>query len=90
ATDLTYSLTEAYLIAVTNGTTRAEVEAASGVPLNGEQYSDGRAAFVTTRNYTQLSPILWQAVIGYEGESADPDSVEVEWSDVTTTEPIDR
>lgn len=90
ATDLTFSLTEAYLVAVTNGTTRAEVEAASGVPINGQQYADGRAAFVTSRSFTQLSPILWQVNVGYEGESADPESVEVEWSDTTSTEPIDR
>lgn len=90
ATDLTFSLTEAYLVAVTNGTTRAEVEAASGVPINGQQYADGRAAFVTSRSFTQLSPILWQVNVGYEGESADPEAVEVEWSDTTSTEPIDR
>ncbi len=90
ATDVTYSITEAYQVVTTVGTTLAEVEAATDLPQKGQQYSDGRAAFVTSVNPVQLSPILWQVNIGYTGESADPDTVEVSWTNVTSTEAIDR
>jgi len=90
ATDQQYAITEAYQVVCTVDTTFFEVKEATGVPQNGDQHSSGRAIFVTTVNPVQLSPILWQVTVGYEGESPDPDSVEIEWSDVTSTEAIDR
>ena len=90
ATDKTYAFTEAYMVVCTVGTTLLEALAATGVPQNGEQHSSGVAAFVTNSTGTQLSPILFQVTVGFEGESPDPDSVEVEWTDQSTSEPIDR
>lgn len=90
ATDQTYAFTEAYLATVTIGTTGDEVLQSTLLPQNGQQHSSGKAAFVITTNYTQVSPILFQVNVGYEGESADPDSVDIEWTDAVSTEPIDR
>jgi len=90
ATDKQYAITEGYQVTCTADTTFFEVQQATGVPQNGDQHSSGEAVFVTASNPTRISPIFWQVIIGYEGESPDPDAVEVEWSDVTSTEPIDR
>jgi len=62
---------------------------ANGLPTIGTQHESGVNAFVTKLDPQCISPILWRVTVGYEGVSND-NSVDVEWSDVTTTEPIDR
>lgn len=88
--DIQYRLTEAWLVVCTVGTTISEILTASGLPQNGQAHSVITNAFATSVDPAQISPICWQVNIGYEGETADPETTEIEWSDVTSTEPIDR
>lgn len=88
--DLTFSFTRAFSVVTTIGTLEDDVLSSTDLPANGEQHDTSVAAFVSSRQATQLSPILWQVVVGYDGESPDPESVEVEWTDASSTEPIDR
>jgi hypothetical protein len=86
----TYALTEGYQVLVEIGTTILEVANASGIPQPGTQHSSGIFAHVNKIQPEQVSPILWVVTVGYEGENPYTAAVEVEWSDVSTTEPIDR
>jgi hypothetical protein len=63
---------------------------ALGLPTIGYQHESGVNAFVTKLDPQCISPILWRVQVGYEGLSNDNAVVDVEWSDVTTSEPIDR
>lgn len=88
--DQKYSITECYMVVCTVDTPISMIWDAAGIPLMGQQHSSGDPAFVVAKTPEQISPILWTVTVGYEGESADPESVDVEWSDVTSTEPVDR
>jgi len=66
------------------------IASASGVPQLGEQHRSGLEAYVNSIVPSPLGPNFWMVIVGYEGESEDPGTVEVEWTDTTTTEPIDR
>jgi hypothetical protein len=90
ALDQKYSITEGYQVLAQAGDDITTIWNATGLPAMGEQHASGLAAFVTSKTPTPLGPIFWIVVVAYEGESPDPDSVEVEWTDTTTTEQIDR
>jgi hypothetical protein len=66
------------------------IAAAVGIPRLDDQHRSGLDAYVNSIVPSPLGPNFWMVVVGYEGESPDPGTVEVEWTDVTTTEPIDR
>jgi len=66
------------------------VASAVGIPQLGTQHSSGLEALCNSIVPTPLGPVFWMVVVGYEGKSPDPGTVDVEWTDVTTTEPIDR
>jgi len=89
AIDQIWANTEGYQVLVDVGTTEAEVVAHADIPLIGQQHSSGIASYVEKLDPTQISPILYQVIVSYRGIPND-DSVEVEWSDTTSTEPIDR
>jgi hypothetical protein len=63
---------------------------AAGLPRNGDQHPSGFPAFVTSIRATPIGPIFWLVEVGYEGESNEPATVDVAWSSVMSTEPIDR
>ena len=88
--DQTYSFTEGYSVLHGAGTAINDILFASGIPAAGQQHSTGLAAFATTRSYEAVGPIYTVVTVGYEGESPDPESTEVEWTDTTSSEPIDR
>lgn len=57
--------------------------------VGGAQHPTGIDAWVESIAPQRVSPILWQVLVGYNGEIVTT-SVDVEWTDTTTTEPIDR
>lgn len=90
ALDQVYGFTRGFQVLHTANTQPYQILDAPGLPLWGEQHPTGLAAFVTNKTHQAISPIFSQVIVAYDGESADPDSIDVEWTDTTTTEPIDR
>lgn len=89
--DQTYSFTEGYqVLCDTIGDDPAQVAIAAGIPRMGDQHRSGLDAFVTSIRPVPLGPIFWMVEVGYEGETPDTPEIDVEFTDVTTTEPIDR
>lgn len=88
--DQQWSMTDGYQVMTTPDTDVAEVAGAAGVPQFGTQHPSNLKAYVNSIVPTCVSPILWAVVVNYEGQSDDEFGVKVRWSDVTTTEPIDR
>ena len=86
----TYAMTEAYQVLVEPETPINQVAQAAGIPQPGTQHSSGIFAHVNLIEPQQISPILWQVNVGYEGVNPYTGTVEVEWTDAASTEPIDR
>jgi hypothetical protein len=89
AIDQIWSNTEGYQVLTTIGTQEDAVVAAVGIPRIGEQHSTGIESYCESVDPQQVSPIFWMVTVSYRGVPND-DAVEVEWTDTTTTEPIDR
>lgn len=89
AIDQIWSNTEGYQVLTTIGTQEDAVVAATGIPRIGDQHSTGIASYVEKVNTEQISPIFWIVTVAYRGVMNDI-AVDVEWTDATTTEPIDR
>tara|TARA_R110000822_G_scaffold17178_3_gene57945 strand:+ start:631 stop:1479 length:849 start_codon:yes stop_codon:yes gene_type:complete len=87
--DQVWSNTEGYQVLTTAGTQEDAVVAASGIPRIGDQHSTGINSYCEKVDPQQISPIFWTVTVSYRGIVNDS-SVEVEWSDSTSTEPIDR
>lgn len=92
--DLTYRFTEGYQVLCEIGDSELTIISHPDIPKHGDQHSSGAPAWVVSVDPQPVGPIFWVVVVGYQGESSDlemPDeSVDVEWTDTTTTEPIDR
>lgn len=92
--DVQYSLTDGYDVLLDTPETDHVAVLLQAIPLGlpniGDQHESSANAFVTRLDPQRISPILWRVTVGYEGLSNDNAIVDVEWSDVTTTEPIDR
>lgn len=84
-----YGITEGYQVLTTPDTSIAEVESSPFLPNHGARHWSGIDAFVRSKSPEQLSPIFWMVIVGYQGVKFD-ESIEVEWTDTTTSEPIDR
>lgn len=96
AFDVKFAFTDGYQV-LTDDTAMDAVDVvtgavALGLPYFGDQYKSGINAFVTGVKPDCTGPISWMISIGYTGVSDDDANatVEVEWTDTTTTEPIDR
>jgi hypothetical protein len=63
---------------------------AFGLPDIGYQHSSNVNAFVKRVNPQPLGPRFWLVEVGYEGIENNDAIVDVEWTDVTTSEPVDR
>lgn len=85
-----WSHTEGYQVVADVGTTTEQVLAASGVPDYSARHSSGADSFVRYKKATAVSPIFWIVEVSYEGELLNNTAVDVQWSDTTSTEPIDR
>jgi hypothetical protein len=88
-----YQITEAYQVLCEIGDDIKVAVTAVGIPSIGEQHPSGAFAYVKGYNATPMGPTLWVVTVTYEGVP-DPafvtEVVDVEWSDITSTEPIDR
>jgi hypothetical protein len=89
AIDQIWANTEGYQVLVTVDTTEAEVVAHADIPRIGQQHGSGIESYCEKIDPSQVSPILYQVIVSYRGIPND-DSVDVEWTDSTSTEPIDR
>jgi hypothetical protein len=89
AIDQIWSNTEGYQVLTTIGTQEDAVVAAVGIPRIGDQHSTGIESYCESVDPQQVSPIFWMVTVSYRGVPND-DAVDVEWTDTTTTEPIDR
>ena len=89
--DLTFGFTEGYqVLCDTVDESPIVVAEAAGIPRMGDSYRDGQPAFVTSIVPRPIGPVFWMVEVGYQGETLEPTTVDVEWTDVTTSEPIDR
>ena len=89
AIDQVWSNTEGYQVLTTIGTQEDAVVAATGIPRIGDQHSTGIASYCASVDPQQVSPIFWIVSVAYRGVVND-EAVDIEWTDATTTEPIDR
>ena len=92
--DLSYQFTRGFQAVVTVGTHETAVLGHVDMPYHGQQHPNGTPSYVTSISMELVSPIMYMGSVGYTGitnefEVAD-ESVDVEWSDVSTTEPVDR
>lgn len=85
-----WTITEAYCVVCTVDTDIKTIRQATGVPQHGDAHATELGSFVDSVNPEQVSPILWIVTVGYTGVAPDAGDVEVDWSDVSTSEPIDR
>lgn len=88
--DTNYSLQDGYMVVATQDTELPEVLAHPDMPKAGDQHPAGINAWVRGRTAQRQSPILWLVTISYEGFDLDLWSFSLEWTDSTSTEPIDR
>ena len=92
--DLAYKFSAGYQVVTTVDTPLGEIVFHPDIPKHGDQHPSGAPAYVTSVDPSQTSPILWVVSIGYTGEASElemaGESVDVEWTDSTSTEPIDR
>lgn len=89
AIDQVWSNTEGYQVLCDIGTTEAEIVVHSDIPQIGDQHGSGIESYVEKVDPQQVSPILWVVTVAYRGIPTD-DAVDVEWTDTSTTEPVDR
>ena len=88
-----YQITEAYQVLCEIGDDISVPVTANDIPSFGQQHPSGAFAYVKGYNAVPLGPTLWVVTVTYEGvpdPAFEADVVDVEWSDVTSTEPIDR
>ena len=84
-----WAVTEGYQVEVEVNTPIDQVVTAAGLPYIASQHPSGIQAYCKVIDPQRVSPILWQVIAKYEGEMLDL-TVDIEWTDVTTTEPVDR
>jgi len=83
------SLTEGYQILCEPGDDVSVVEAATGLPQYGSLHDTVPNTYMRQVVFSPLGPYFWLAVVTYEGEIS-ATAIDVEWTDTTTSEPIDR
>jgi hypothetical protein len=89
--DQSYAFTEAWqVLSDTIDDDPATIINAAGLPRQGDQHRSGLEAYCVSISATPLGPTFWMVEAGFEGQTPETTGVEVEWSDVTTSEPIDR
>lgn len=91
--DRQFSFTEGYQVLLDDDHDPNYVEEqgnAKGLPKIGDQHVSGKNAFVKRVNPQRIGPRFYIVDISYEGIENNDAIVDVEWSDVTTSEEIDR
>ncbi len=84
-----WAVTEGYSVLHDAATAIDTIVEHADLPVIGQQHSTILNAFVKSKTPETISPIMTVIVVNYEGIISD-EGVEVEWSDVSSTEPIDR
>lgn len=89
-----FSHTEGYMVEAEIGDSPEDVLATSGmsvmgIPDYGARHRSGADSFVITKTAEPMGPIFWMVTVSYKGQRFDG-NVDVEWSDTTSSEPIDR
>jgi hypothetical protein len=87
--DARWAITEGYQVLAEPGDTIDVIAAATGLPGLGDAHPTVTTTYVASVTPTPLGPAFWQVIIAYEGPPSNI-GVDVEWTDTTTTEPIDR
>jgi len=91
-----WTITESYCVVCTIDTDiktiRNGTDPITGlqVPRHGTAHPTELGAYVESVSPERVSPILWLVTVGYVGTAPDAGDVEVDWSDTSTSEPIDR
>lgn len=85
-----WSITEGWQVLTRLGDDIVTVWNSTRLPQHGDQHESGINAFVESITPTQIGPTFWQVIVAYSGQTLDPGTVKVKWTDTTTTEPIDR
>lgn len=92
--DQRYALSRGFHVTCEVDDTEAVILADARIPRHGDEHPTRTGAYVTSVQPTPVSQILWSVIVGYEGQTPEIEQIEntvsVEWTDVTTTEPIDR
>jgi hypothetical protein len=89
--DQTFAFTEGYqVLSDTIDENIGTIINANGIPRDGDQHPSGFEAYVDSIRATPLGPVFWLVEVGYEGQTPEPGTVDVEWTDVSTSEPVDR
>jgi hypothetical protein len=84
-----FSHTEGYQVEAEIGDSPEDVLAATGIPAYGERHRSGADSFVISKDAQPLGPIFWIVTVNFTGSRFDG-NIDVEWTDTTTSEPIDR
>lgn len=84
-----FSHTEGYQVLAEIGDSPEDVLSAIGIPEYGARHRSGADSFVITKTAEPMGPIFWMVTVSYEGQRFDG-NVDVEWTDTTSSEPIDR
>lgn len=84
-----FAHTAGYMVEAQIGDTAEDVLAATGIPAYGERHPSGADSFVITKDAAPMGPIFWVVTVNYKGQRFDG-NVDVEWTDTTSSEPIDR
>lgn len=87
--DQVWALTEGYQVLAAIGDKQDTILAAADLPKIGDQHETVTSALVESVDAQQVSPIFWIVTVKYRGLK-DDSVVTVEWTDASTTEPIDR
>lgn len=85
-----WTLQEAYQVVHTVDTDQKTIVEASGIPDYGAAHPAVPNSYVEKKDVEVVSPIMSIVSVGYLGMEFDAGDVEVEWSDTSTSEPIDR
>jgi hypothetical protein len=84
-----FSHTEGYQVEAEPGDSPEDVLAADGIPAYGARHRSGADSFVKSKTAEPAGPIFWIVMVNYEGQRFDG-NVDVEWTDTTSSEPVDR
>jgi hypothetical protein len=90
-----FAHTEGYMVEAEPGDSAEDVLAAvdpvSGlaIPTYGARHRSGADSFVIKKDAQPMGPIFWIVTVSFTGERFDG-NVDVEWTDTTSSEPIDR
>ncbi len=85
-----WTITEAYCVVCTVDTDIKTIRNATGVPQHGDAHPTELGTYVESVQPEKISPIMWIVTVGYVGVALDAGDIEVNWTDTTTSEPIDR